>query len=712
MASVIERASKGLRLPALPAASVAIVAAAPIALGLSRVLPEHGVGLGLRLAAASACVLLLPGGLILRAIHWPARISLALAGSIAWSLIAVGVALALTFKAEGSLSLTVAVFGILTAGALLAALRGLPRPGTDRSDLIAVLGLVGVGLALCGAVWWVSTTVDGDALFHLARARKLDTLPVLTSLNAVDEFRDGGLHPGYAFPLWHGVLALIARLAGVDSTLVVLHLSAVLAPLALVLAYAAGAALFRSWAGGVATAAGQAAIVGFPRGGVGSFALVALPASATRLLLVPALLALVFAYVRSGHRVELVTITAAACAIAVVHVSYAILIAIPLVGFLLARLVLDRGAGDWRRIVAGLAALALPTGLFVAWLWPTITTAAAFSPSAAERARALSHYGPNLDVFGDLVGLAPEALSRNGAATIAALIAVPALALASKRRFASYVLGATVAILLVLLVPPFFTALSDAVSLSQARRLALFLPLSFALAGGAVLLGGLRGAGCVAALGLGIGLQLAYPGDFSRGASGPVWVAWVALAGGCLALLVGRLLGRRGPETGVWALACALCFVLPIAVAGLAKTTQERHDPLALTPGLVQALRTDVPIGDTVFATPAASYRIAAFAPVYIATAPPGNVAQTSANRPFKRRRDANRFFFGQISDAERADNPRGLRRLLARGRQDPAGAHVRPLAPAARLRGWALRALPGRALSVGHAPLSARGRR
>ena len=34
--------------------------------------------------------------------------------------------------------------------------------------------------------------------------RKLDDFGAL-SLRAVDEFKDGGLHPGYAFPLWHGV---------------------------------------------------------------------------------------------------------------------------------------------------------------------------------------------------------------------------------------------------------------------------------------------------------------------------------------------------------------------------------------------------------------------------------------------------------------------------------------------------------------------------
>ena len=44
----------------------------------------------------------------------------------------------------------------------------------------------------------------GDGLFHLARVRKLDAFGDL-SLRAVDEFADGGLHPGYAFPLWHGV---------------------------------------------------------------------------------------------------------------------------------------------------------------------------------------------------------------------------------------------------------------------------------------------------------------------------------------------------------------------------------------------------------------------------------------------------------------------------------------------------------------------------
>ena len=49
----------------------------------------------------------------------------------------------------------------------------------------------------------------GDGLFHEGRVRKLVELGDL-HLRTVDEFKDGGLHPGYAFPLWHGFDALVA----------------------------------------------------------------------------------------------------------------------------------------------------------------------------------------------------------------------------------------------------------------------------------------------------------------------------------------------------------------------------------------------------------------------------------------------------------------------------------------------------------------------
>src|SRR4029077_9555039 len=75
------------------------------------------------------------------------------------------------------------------------------RQGPGRVSIF-LLGTV-LGLFL----WQVEGAVVGDGLFHEGRVRKLVALGDL-HLRTVDEFKDGGLHPGYAFPLWHGFLAL------------------------------------------------------------------------------------------------------------------------------------------------------------------------------------------------------------------------------------------------------------------------------------------------------------------------------------------------------------------------------------------------------------------------------------------------------------------------------------------------------------------------
>jgi len=56
-------------------------------------------------------------------------------------------------------------------------------------------------------------------------------------------------------------------------------------------------------------------------------------------------------------------------------------------------------------------------------------------------------------------------------------------------------------------------------------------------------------------------------------------------------------------------------------------------------------LNSDVPKGAVVFSDDETSYRIAAVAPVYVAAALPGHVADTKANRPYARRADAREFF-------------------------------------------------------------------
>ena len=78
-------------------------------------------------------------------------------------------------------------------------------------------------------------------------------------------------------------------------------------------------------------------------------------------------------------------------------------------------------------------------------------------------------------------------------------------------------------------------------------------------------------------------------------------------------------------------------------------------DRYALTPGLLKALRREVPQRSVVFSDLETSYRIEGFAPVYVAAAPPAHVADTDANAPYRRRLSVNRFFgTGNVAILER----------------------------------------------------------
>ena len=55
-------------------------------------------------------------------------------------------------------------------------------------------------------------------------------------------------------------------------------------------------------------------------------------------------------------------------------------------------------------------------------------------------------------------------------------------------------------------------------------------------------------------------------------------------------------------------------------------------------------MRAEGPARAIVFSDQDTSYRLAALAPVYVAVAPPGHVADTEANRPHERADDARRF--------------------------------------------------------------------
>ena len=589
----------------------------------------------LRLALATG-ILLLPGAVVARA--------LGLRGAsvtLAWSLALLFGALAVTFAVGASLSLTL----VLLLGAGVVALRFARRaPRAER--LPGRRWMLGTGIVLGVLLWHVAGEIGGDGLFHLARVRKLEAFDSL-SLDAVNEFADGGLHPGYAFPLWHGFLALVARVAFLDPSDVVLHEASILAPLALVVSYEAGYALFRRVGPAVAVVCAQVAVTALAPAHGGAYTALGLPATASRQLLVPAALALAFAYVERPTRGVLASTAAAGLVLAVVHPTYAIFLWLPFAGFLVVRSIVARDEG--RRIGAALAALFVPAAAYLAWLLPVIRETASHAPGQDELRRAFQQYAGQLDVFSDAsYRLAPVVFGRAGAVAIAALVLVPLAGLALRRRWAAYVLGGFLAVAAVMLVPRLFVPFSDLVSISQSRRAAGFWPLAFAFAGGLTVLAAiLRSLLLPAALLAGIVLQRSYPGEFDYRLEhgGPALVTWLAVGGAVIALVFLKHKPSFERPTKLVGVAAVL-FVLPVAVhAAWNWNPSDARQPSPLTPGLVEALREDVPEGAVVFSDLETSYRIAAEAPVYVAAAPPSHVADTEANRPYARREETERFF-------------------------------------------------------------------
>jgi hypothetical protein len=177
-------------------------------------------------------------------------------------------------------------------------------------------------------------------------------------------------------------------------------------------------------------------------------------------------------------------------------------------------------------------------------------------------------------------------------------------------------------VLAVALVPAFFSRLADLVSLSQALRIRHFLPLPFALAGGAIL-----------------------------------------LAAG-LARLAARAGLRGRPPAELTAVAAVLALVVPIVVARAAAI--DRADTAHHLPsGLIDVVQTRAEPRELVVSDPVTSYRLVAYAPVTILAAPLAHVAQTPSDRPYDRLREVDRFFATGALEQQRLLNGYGAGWLL-----------------------------------------------
>ena len=640
----------------------------------------------LRLALATG-VLLAPGALVARALGLRGA-----AATLAWSLALLFGALVLTFAAGASLTLR-----------SCCCWRRVSRRCRSRAARRGPSGCPAAGgcsrAERCSGslLWHVAGEIGGDGLFHLARVRKLEAFDSL-SLDSVNEFADGGLHPGYAFPLWHGFLALVAKVAFLDPS---------------VGRAARGVACSRRSPCSSRTRRGTRSSA---RSGLRSRSCCAqvgdhgarararrrvhgarLPATAARQLLVPAALALALAYVHAPRR-ALARVGCGGRARARGRAPD--LRALPLAAVRrLPRRALARRARRRRsRSPRRSRRSSCPPGVFFAWLLPVVRDTASVAPSGerdAARDRATTR-GSSTSRRTRATGSRRRCFGRGGAVAVAALAAA-----AARRARAAAALGGVRARRLARRLRGDARAAcsscrsrSSSRSRSRAARPASCRSRSRSRAALAVLAGLLRVFVLPLALLAGIAFQLAYPGDFGYRLEhgGPALVTWIAVGRGR-----GRGRARRSCSGGG----------RPLERAGRRWSASPRGSSSSRSPCTRRGTGARRTRGARARSRPGSSRRCAtrcpsapsstptsrratasrAFAPVYVAAAPPGHVADTEREPAVRaaRRGEA-------VLRDRRPRDPAPARRRLARRR--PRALPGRPGRQPA-VRGRALRALP-----------------
>ena len=607
--------------------------------GLVSLLPSTGPLVPLKFAAATFGVLVLPGAVILRLLGWPRSPAAALPGCAVWSVTALAPGFGLMLLLDRGPVVAV-LWLLLVVGVGLLLGRGKPvevdLPPLSPSVLVLAGGIVGFSALL----WLGSWPNIGDAVEHIARMRKIGELDPPRSLDELGLLPPGtGLHPGYAFPLWHATGAVVAWLSGLEETFVFRYWPSLLIVFVAAAMYRAGRVMFGCAAAGVAACVAYLGVFAFPFG-AGFFSQLSYPGYISIFLFWPLVIERTFTYLREGGREPVWTAAAASFAVTAIHPSYAPFMILLIGAFLVARTLLVRDRGDFRRLATMVGALTVPFLLFLVWLYPTADSA------AATVSRGSDHFGTLVNTSGDLVSMKPEWVARGGPAAIAALLLVPLASAATRTRAGAFIAGTSAVVILILIVPWFFTPFAEVVSVSQGRRFLFYLPWAFALTGGALVLARFRWFAVAGALVLGVLLQEIWPGErgYKLVHPGPGWLAWFAGVGALVVLAVGAVRRLDVRYGNWWALPIVVTFVLPLAVTGVRDMQVNRSEPVFSGP-LLAALREHVDRDDVLMAEERLAYRLTARVPIYIVAVSGGHGGNTVVNRQSERRRAVKRFF-------------------------------------------------------------------
>ena len=186
----------------------------------------------------------------------------------------------------------------------------------------------------------------------------------------------------------------------------------VLAPLALLVAYEAGYALFRRVGPAVAVVCAQVGVTALAPGHGGAYTALALPATASRQLLVPAALALAFAYVERPNRQRARVGRRRRARAGGRPPDLRDLPLAPVRRLPRRPLARRRGRSSGGSPSRSLRSC-LPAAAFFAWLLPVVRDTASHAPGKDELHRAFVQYAGQLDVFSDTsYRLAPEVFGR------------------------------------------------------------------------------------------------------------------------------------------------------------------------------------------------------------------------------------------------------------------------------------------------------------
>ena len=328
-----------------------IVLAGLAVCALASLLPNGGPLTAVKLAIGTWGVLILPGAVILRLLGWPASPAAALPACAAWSVTALAPGFVLMLATGGGVPVIILwLLGVVGAGLLI----GRGKPVAMDLRLTPTFFWFAAGVAGFAALMWIGSWNNvGDAVEHIARMRKITDLdPAAHHLDQLGLLPpDTGLHPGYAFPLWHATGAAIVWLTGLDETVMFRFWPTALIPFVAAAVYNAGRQMFGCRAAGLATCIGYLGAFAFPIG-VGYFSQISYPGYICIFLFWPLIIDRTFTYMREGGREPIWTAAASSFVVSAAHPSYAPFMILLLGAFLVARFIMARDRTDDLRRLA------------------------------------------------------------------------------------------------------------------------------------------------------------------------------------------------------------------------------------------------------------------------------------------------------------------------------------------------------------------------